>query len=178
MVRIRPATLDDVPLIKTLIYEFAEFEKELDDVEITEEDLRRDGFGVEPKFRSLMLEWDGVIAGYAIFFNVFSTWEGRSALFLEDLYVRPQFRGKGIGKAVLKHLAGIAKREGCFGMTWHVLDWNQPAIEFYRSIGARLMETRRIFLLSGEAFEEMAGVAREKSKSFKPQRTQRSPRGI
>jgi GNAT superfamily N-acetyltransferase len=159
MISIRPVRLDDVPLLKTLIYEFAEFERELDQVQITEEDLRRDGFGPEAKFRSLMVDWEGEVAGYAIFFPIFSTWEGRSALFLEDLYVRPRFRGKGIGKSVLAHLAAIARQEKCFGMKWEVLDWNQPAIEFYRSIGARFMENRRVFLFSGEAFDQMAAAA-------------------
>jgi GNAT superfamily N-acetyltransferase len=168
MISIRPAKAEDVPLLKTLIYEFAEFERELDLVTITEEDLGRDGFGAQPKFRSLVVEWDGRAAGYAIFFSTFSTWEGRPALFLEDLYVRPEFRGKGIGKAVLAHLATIAKQEGCFGMKWEVLDWNQQAIEFYRGIGAKLMENRRVLLFFGKAFEEMAGSgsAREKSKSL------------
>jgi GNAT superfamily N-acetyltransferase len=155
MLFIRPSTLDDVPLLKTLIYEFAEFERERHLVEITEEDLRRDGFGAAPKFRALIAEWEGQAAGYAIFFEVFSTWAGRAGLFLEDLYVRPQFRGKGIGKAVLAHLAGIARQERCFGMKWEVLDWNQPAIEFYRSIGAEMQASRRVLLFMGEAFEKM-----------------------
>jgi GNAT superfamily N-acetyltransferase len=164
MISLRPINLDDLPLLKDLIYEFAEFERERDLVEITEDDLRRDGFGAEPRFRSLMAECDGEVAGYAIFFPVFCTWEGRAALFLEDLYVRPQFRGKGIGKAVLEHLAGIAKQEGCFGMKWEVLDWNQPALDFYHSIGAELQADRRVLLFKGEAFERMAG-ARERKRA-------------
>jgi len=156
MISIRPARVDDVPLLKTLIYEFAEFERERHLVEITEEDLRRDGFGARPKFRSLIVEWDALPAGYALFFPVYSTWEGRSALFLEDLYVRSEFRGKGIGKAVLSHLAMIARAEGCFGMKWEVLEWNQPAIEFYHSIGAELNADRRVLLFKDAAFERMA----------------------
>jgi len=116
----------------------------------------RDGFGARPKFRSLIVEWDALPAGYALFFPVYSTWEGRSALFLEDLYVRSEFRGKGIGKAVLAHLAMIARAEGCFGMKWEVLEWNQPAIEFYHSIGAELNADRRVLLFKDAAFERMA----------------------
>ena len=167
MISIRPATGDDVPLLKTLIYEFAEFERERHLVEITEDDLRRDGFGAAPKFRALVAEWEGEPAGYAIFFEFFSTWTGRAGMFLEDLYVRPQFRGKGIGKAVLEHIAGIARAEGCFGMKWEVLDWNRPAIEFYRSIGAEIEENRRVLLFTDEAFERMAG------KKSQPQRARR-----
>lgn len=157
MISIRPATINDVPLLKAMIYELAEYERERHQVEITEDDLRRDGFGAAPKFRALIAEWDGQAAGYAIFFEAFSTWIGRTGMFLEDLFVRPEFRGEGIGKALLARLAEIARQEKCFGMKWEVLDWNEPAIEFYRSIGADFQETRRVFLLTGEAFEKMAG---------------------
>jgi GNAT superfamily N-acetyltransferase len=156
MISIRPAGLDDVPALKTLIYEFAEFERQRHLVRITEEDLRRDGFGERPKFRALMAESEGKVAGYAVFFEHFSTWMGRVGLFLEDLYVRPQFRGKGVGKELLAHIAAIALREKCFGMKWEVLDWNLPAIEFYRSIGAELLEDHRTLLFDGQAFEKMA----------------------
>jgi GNAT superfamily N-acetyltransferase len=159
MISIRPATLDDVPLLTALIYEFADFEKERHLVTITEEDLRRDGFGERPKFRALMAESGGDVAGYAIFFEHFSTWFGRAAMFLEDLYVRPQFRGQGIGKALLARVAAVARKEHCFGMKWEVLDWNLPAIEFYRSIGAEMLEDRKLLLFSREAFETMAREA-------------------
>ncbi|HLB89047.1 MAG TPA: GNAT family N-acetyltransferase [Terriglobales bacterium] len=159
MLSIRPATVNDVTLLKTLIRELAELEREPDAVVITEADLLRDGFGPQPKFRALIAEWNGQPAGYAFFFGFYSTWEGRPGLFLEDLFVRPQFRGRGIGKSLLASVSRIAQQENCYGIRWEVLDWNEPAIEFYHSLGAKFLDEWRSVLLGGEAMQRLAGSA-------------------
>ena len=155
MLAIRPAAEKDMPLLSEMIHEFARFEK-LSAV-VTEADLARDGFGTDPKFRALLAEWDGKLAGYAFFFGYYSTFEGRPAIFLEDIYVRREFRGKGIGKALMARVAAIAKQENCFGMRWEVLDWNTPAIDFYRNMGATFLDAWKNVMLKGEAFEALAG---------------------
>jgi GNAT superfamily N-acetyltransferase len=156
MLSIRAATVNDVALLKDLIYELAEYERERQFVMITEADLVRDGFGPEPKFRALIAEWDGQTAGYALFFGFYSTWEGHPGLFLEDLFVRQPFRGKGIGRALLAKVAGIARRENCYGVRWEVLDWNQPAINFYKRLGATFLDQWKSVLLTGNALERAA----------------------
>jgi GNAT superfamily N-acetyltransferase len=156
MLSIRAATVNDVALLKDFIYELAEYEREQDQVVITEANLVRDGFGPQPKFRALIAEWDVRAAGYALFFGFYSTWEGRPGLFLEDLFVRQAFRGKGIGKALLAKVAGIARRENCYGVRWEVLDWNQPAIGFYKRLGATFLDQWKSVLLTGEALERAA----------------------
>ncbi len=156
MLSIRAATVNDVALLKNLICEFAEYERERRLVMITEADLVRDGFGPEPKFRAMIAEWDGQAAGYALFFGFYSTWEGRPGLFLEDLFVRQAFRGKGIGKALLAKVAGIARRENCYGVRWEVLDWNQPAIDLYKTLGATFLDHRKAVVLTGEALGRAA----------------------
>jgi len=153
MLSIRAATVNDVGLLKALIYELAEYERERQFVMITEADLVRDGFGLAPKFRALIAEWDGQAAGYALFFGFYSTWEGRPGLFLEDLFVREAFRGKGVGGALLAKVAGIALRENCYGVRWEVLDWNQPAIDFYKRLGASFLDQWKSVLLTGEALD-------------------------
>jgi GNAT superfamily N-acetyltransferase len=158
MLSIRPATVNDATLIWTLIRELAEYERELEMVVITETDLVRDGFGPEPKFRALIAEWDGEPAGYALFFDFYSTWRGRH-LYLEDLFVRPQFRSRGIGKRLLEAVARIAERESCHGMRWEVLDWNQPAVEFYKSLGAEFLDDWRLVALNDEGLRRLAGTA-------------------
>ena len=155
MLAIRPAAEKDMPLLSEMIHEFARFEK-LSAV-VTEADLARDGFGTDPKFRVLLAEWEGKPAGYAFFFGYYSTFEGRPAIFLEDLYVRSEFRSKGIGKALMARVAAIAKQENCFGMRWEVLDWNTPAIDFYRKMGATFLDAWKNVMLKGEAFEALAG---------------------
>src|SRR5271156_1481414 len=150
MVLIRPANVDDCAVLRTMIRELAEFERLLEFVTIREEDLARDGFGENPRFRGLIAEWDGQAAGYAVFFGYYSTWAG-PALYLEDLFVREQFRGKGIGKALLAAVARITVKEGCYGMHWEVLDWNQKAIELYKALGAEFPDQWRRVMLSGEA---------------------------
>lgn len=159
MLRIRPATMDDAALLRTMIRELAEFEHELDLVTIREEDLVRDGFGENPRFRSLIAEWDGQSAGYALFFGYYSTWTGRG-LFLEDLFVRDAFRGRGIGKALLAAVARIAVEERCYGIHWEVLDWNEKAIELYKALGAEFRDQWRPVLLSGEALAKLAEKAK------------------
>jgi GNAT superfamily N-acetyltransferase len=140
MLSIRDATSADVPLILDFIRGLAEYEREPKAAVATEEDLLRDGFGPEPKYRCVIAEWNGKPAGFALFFYNYSTWRGRPGLYLEDLFVLPEMRGKGIGKALLEHLATIAVREKCYGIVWQVLEWNEPAIKFYNSLGADMMD--------------------------------------
>ena len=158
MLTIRPATRDDAQLLRTLIRELAEFERELDLVEIQTEDLLRDGFGAHPKFRALIAEWDGQAAGYALVFDYYSTWAG-PGLFLEDLFVREPYRGRGIGKQLLAAVARIAVQENRYGVHWEVLDWNQKAIEMYTSLGARFRDQWRPVLLTEEALRRLGGKA-------------------
>ena len=156
MLLIREATTADAPRIVDMIRELAEFERELDQVEITPDDLLRDGFGANPHFHAFIAEWDGQPAAYALYFFTFSTWAGRRSLFVEDLFVRAQFRSKGIGKALLRRMASVAREQNCHGMRWEVLNWNTPAIEFYRSLGAIMQNEWFPVLLMGNAFEELA----------------------
>lgn len=155
MLHIRAATIHDAGLLRTMIRELAEFEHELQWVTIREEDLARDGFGENPRFRALIAEWDGQPAGYALFFGYFSTWVGRG-LFLEDLFVREAFRGRGIGTALLASVARVAVDEKCYGIHWEVLNWNERAIEMYKAIGAEFRDQWRPVLLVGEALERLA----------------------
>lgn len=156
MLSIRPATVSDAPLLRDLIFELAEYERERDLVVVTEADLVRDGFGPEPKFRALIAEWHGQAAGYALFYGSYSTWEGRPALFLEDLFVRPQYRSNGIGKSLLACVARTAKAERCYAVRWEVLDWNQPAIKFYKTLGATFLDQWTSVVLTGDALERAA----------------------
>jgi len=158
MLLIRRATMDDAALLRTMIRELAEFERELELCVIEEGDLVRDGFGASPRFRALIAEWNGQPAGYALFFDYFSTWAGRG-LFLEDLFVRDAFRGRGIGKALLASVARIAVQENCYGVHWEVLDWNQKAIELYKSLGAEFRDRWRPVLLADKALRRLAEKA-------------------
>ncbi|MFZ0782212.1 MAG: GNAT family N-acetyltransferase [Candidatus Sulfotelmatobacter sp.] len=141
--------------MRTLIRELAEFERELDICVIEEADLARDGFGPNPKFQALIAEWDGQPAGYAIFFGYYSTWAG-PGLYLEDLFVRLPFRGKGIGMALLAAVAQIALQEDRRAMRWEVLDWNQGAIDLYKSLGAEFRDQWRSVLLKDDALRRLA----------------------
>jgi GNAT superfamily N-acetyltransferase len=127
---LRPATADDVPVILSLIRALAAYEREPGAVRATEEDLRRDGFGPRPLFEVTLAEWDGAPVGFAFWFLVYSTWRGRPALHLEDLFVQPEARGRGIGKALMQHLARTAVDRGCARFVWSVLYWNAPSIAF------------------------------------------------
>jgi GNAT superfamily N-acetyltransferase len=160
MLSIRPATIHDVPLLTALIHELAEFDRLADEASVIEEDIARDGFGPAPKFRAVIAEWDGQVAGYAIFFEFYSSFQGRAGLFLDDLYVRPQFRQQGIGKLLLSHVAALAWKESYFCLRWEVLDWNAPAIDFYRSIGASFMDEWKSAVLIGDALETVAKNAK------------------
>jgi len=141
-----------------MIRELAAFEKELEFVTIRDEDLARDGFGENPRFRALIAECDQQPAGYALFFGYYSTWGGRG-LFLEDLFVRDVFRGRGIGKALLARVARIAVDENCYGIHWEVLNWNEPAIEFYKALGAQFRDQWRPVLLTDEPLRRLAEIA-------------------
>jgi GNAT superfamily N-acetyltransferase len=154
---LREATRDDVPAIRQLIQDLAEYEKEPQSAVVTEADLLRDGFGERPLFRVVMAEWEREVVGFAFYFFNYSTWQGRPGLYLEDLFVRPSHRGHGIGKALLVHLAGVALRENCGRFVWQVLDWNEPAIGFYESLGARVMKEWLTMRVDGEALRRLAG---------------------
>jgi len=158
MLHIRPATPHDAALLLTMIRELAEYERGLEFVSIREEDLARDGFGENPRFRALIAEWDGHPAGCAVFFEYYSTWAGRG-LFLEDLFVREAFRGRGIGKALLAAVARIAVHEHCYGIHWEVLDWNEKPIEFYKRLGAIFRDQWRPVLLTDDALRRLAEKA-------------------
>ncbi len=154
MLNIRPATREDIPTLLSLIRALATFEKK---AIVTEDDLLRDGVGPHQKFRMLIATWDNEPAGYASFFHFYSTFQGRAALFLEDLFVLDKFRGKGIGKALLAAVAKLALDEGCFGLRWEVLDWNRPAIEFYEKLGATFLNERKAVAFDEEALRRVAG---------------------
>src|SRR5271170_1282743 len=156
MLLIRPAEPADVPLILELIHELATFEREPHAAIATEADLLRDGFGERPFFHCLIAELDGEPAGFAFYFFNYSTWKGRPGIHLEDLFVRLPFRGKGIGKALLIKVAEVAVANHCARFQWDVLDWNQTAIDFYHSLGAKLMSEWRIMRVSGEALAALA----------------------
>lgn len=153
---IRPVRSGEEPLVLELIRELADYERMSDDVEATPELLGEALFGNDPVAECLLAEWDGKVAGFALFFSNFSTFVGRPGLYLEDLYVRPAHRGQGIGKALLKSLAGIARDRGYGRMEWSVLDWNQSAIDFYRSLGAVPMEDWTVYRLDRDALESVA----------------------
>ena len=156
MLKIRKATPEDIPLILELIRELAEYERAPEEAVATPEDLRRDGFSAEPRFHVEIAEWDGEPAGFALWFFNYSTWQGKPGLYLEDLFVRPQFRKKGIGKALLTYLAKVAVQKGCGRYQWQVLDWNTPAIEFYASLGAKVMKEWLTMRVSGAELQELA----------------------
>lgn len=153
---IRAAMPADAQLVYALVRELAEYERLLDDVDATAEDLARALFGPSPRVFCDIAEWNGETAGFALWFYNFSTFRGRHGIYLEDLFVRPAFRGKGIGKALLVHLAQRAVAEGCARVEWSVLDWNEPSIKFYESLGAIAMEEWTIFRLTGGALAKVA----------------------
>ena len=156
MHNIRRATEADVELILQFIRDLAEYEREPQAAIATAEDILRDGFRGQPKFWVLIAEWDGEAAGFAFYFFNYSTWLGKPGLFLEDLFVKPAMRGKGIGKALLAELARIAVAEKCYGVKWEVLDWNQPAIDFYERLGAKLRKEWITVLVRDGAMQKLA----------------------
>ena len=155
---IRAATEADVPQILAFIRALAAFEREPDAVSATEEGLLRDGFGPNPIYYCLIADRDGQPAGFALYFFNYSTWLGRPGIYLEDLYVLPEFRGRGIGKALLKQVAAVAVEKNCQRLQWVVLDWNKLAIDFYRAMGAEFLDEWRNVRVSGEALDRLASV--------------------
>jgi GNAT superfamily N-acetyltransferase len=155
--RIASATEPDVSLILSFIKKLAEYEK-LSHVVVASEDLLRDAlFGPRPAAEVIFAYWDDEPVGFALFFHNFSTFLGRRGIYLEDLFVDPPHRGKGIGKALLIHLARIAKERNCGRFEWAVLDWNKPSIEFYKSLGAVPLDDWTLFRLTGDALARLAG---------------------
>ena len=159
LLSIRPASIDDEPLIRAHIAEQAEYERLADAAVATDDDLRAQLFGAQPAAEVLIGEVDGQAAGFALFFHNFSTFLGKRGLYLEDLFVRPAFRGTGLGKHLMAALARIAVQRDCGRFEWSVLDWNAPAIGFYEALGARMMVEWRIMRVDGEALPRMAGGA-------------------
>jgi GNAT superfamily N-acetyltransferase len=157
-ISIRPATRQDIPLILDFIRALAAFEREPDAVQATEADLEREGFGPNPIFFCLIAESSGQPAGFALSFYNFSTWTGRRGIHLEDLFVHPRFRGQGVGKALFQAVARAAVEQGCGRFQWDVLDWNTPAIDFYKSMGSQFMDEWRMVRLSGDALRRAAGM--------------------
>jgi GNAT superfamily N-acetyltransferase len=155
-VTIRTAAAADVGQVLAFIRALAAFERAPDAVTATEEGLLRDGFGPVPFYHCLIAEQDGQPAGFAFYFFNYSTWMGRPGIYLEDLFVQPEFRGQGIGKALLRRVAAIAVERGCRRIQWEVLDWNTTAIEFYRAMGAEFLDEWRNVRLDGEALLRLA----------------------
>jgi GNAT superfamily N-acetyltransferase len=157
VLHLRPATRADVPLILALIRELATYERDPDAVVATEEALLRDGFGERPLFQVTIAEWSGEPVGFAFWFLAYSTWRGQPTLYLEDLFVRPEARGRGIGKEMMRHLAGTALDLGCGRFVWQVLDWNTPSIEFYESLGGQVVREWLTCRVDGDALQALAG---------------------
>jgi GNAT superfamily N-acetyltransferase len=153
---VRPATRSDVPLIFRLICDLAEYERLRHEVRADAAGLAARLFGERPYAEVLIAEIDGAPVGFALFFHNFSTFEGKPGVYLEDLYVDPAVRGRGAGKALLKRLAGIAVERDCGRLEWAVLDWNQPAIGFYKRLGARPMNDWTVYRLDGDALTALA----------------------
>ncbi|AYO96916.1 MULTISPECIES: GNAT family N-acetyltransferase [Xanthomonas] len=154
--QIRSATPEDVPLLHELITALAVYEREPDAVKAGLEELRASLFGDGATAHALICEQDGQALGFAVYFFNYSTWLGRNGLYLEDLFVRPEARGKGAGLALLRHLAQLAVQRGCGRFEWSVLDWNQPAIDFYKAVGARPMDGWTVYRLDGERLAAFA----------------------
>ena len=153
---IRPAVIEDAEEILALIYELALYEKAPEEAKATREQIIETFFSADPKVFCEIVEIDGVIAGCAIWFLNYSTWQGKHGIYLEDLFVRPQYRGKGYGKALLKHLASICEERGYGRFQWWVLDWNTPAIDFYNSLGAVAMDEWTVYRVSEDALTQLA----------------------
>lgn len=155
-INIRPASIADCPLILQFIKGLAEYEKLLHEVVATEQSLEETLFGENPGAEVLIAEWEGQAAGFALFFSNYSTFLGRPGIYLEDLFVYPEFRGHGLGKALLSHLAALTVKRKGGRLDWSVLDWNQPSIDFYKGIGAHPLDGWTIFRLRGDALKAMA----------------------
>jgi diamine N-acetyltransferase len=156
MLTIRPAAPADAGLVLAFIRELADYEKLLHEVTASEADIARGLFGDNPRAFCDIAQWNGEPVGFALWFYNYSTFQGRHGLYLEDLFVRPQARGRGIGKALLAHLARRCRDEGLGRLQWWVLDWNEPSIAFYRSLGAVPMDEWTVFRVEGEALARLA----------------------
>ncbi len=156
-IRIVPATIEEVPLILRLIQGLAVYEKLAHEVTATEAGLRETLFGARPAADVIIAYAGGTPAGFALFFPNYSTFLGKPGLYLEDLFVLPEWRGQGIGLALMKYLAGVAVERGCGRFEWSVLDWNEPAIGFYKKLGARPNDDWTVFRLAGESLRKLAG---------------------
>jgi GNAT superfamily N-acetyltransferase len=161
---LRPATPGDVPQILTFVRDLATYEREPNAVLATEADLLRDGFGLTKRFDCIIAELAnaGTIApaGFALYFYTYSTWRGHAGMYLEDLYVSPEYRGKGIGKALITHVAAIAVAEGCPRFEWSVLEWNTPSIDFYHQMGAVMKSEWKMMQVSGDGLAALAALSR------------------
>ncbi|GAA4390147.1 GNAT family N-acetyltransferase [Actinomadura sp. NPDC048032] len=153
---IRYATAGDVPEILRLVRELAEYERARHEVKATEDQLRDRLFGDDPKVFAHVAEHDGRVVGFAVWFLSFSTWNGTHGIYLEDLYVEPEYRGHGYGKALLTELARVADDRGYGRVEWSVLDWNEPAIGFYKALGARPQDEWTVYRLTGDALTRAA----------------------
>jgi GNAT superfamily N-acetyltransferase len=155
-IQIQPATDADVPLILQLIKALAEYERLGDQVSATEAMIRESFFGPAPHAQAVIARIDGDAVGFAIWFSTYSTFLSKPGIYLEDLFVLPHWRGQGVGRALLRHLARIAVERGCGRIEWSVLDWNETAIRFYRNIGARAMDEWTVYRLTGDAITTLA----------------------
>ena len=153
--KIRPAERKEVGAVLQLIHDLAHYEKAPNEVEATEKELLSTIFSEDPKVFCDVVEVDDDIAGMAIWFLNYSTWQGKHGIYLEDLFIKPEYRGRGYGKALLQHLAKICEERGYGRFQWWVLDWNSPAIEFYRSLGAVAMDEWTVYRVSGQALKEL-----------------------
>ncbi len=154
--QLRPATPDDAPVVHQLICELAAYEREPDAVEATPEILARQLRSAQPPFECVLAEVAGQVAGFTLFFPSYSTWRGRPGIWIEEIYVRPAFRGQGVARALLQRVAALALRRGCARLDFSVLDWNELAHEFYRRVGARPMSEWTGWRLDGEALQALA----------------------
>jgi GNAT superfamily N-acetyltransferase len=159
-ISIRPAAPADLPLIAQLIRDLAEYEKLASEVRFDPAVLGEKLFGPRPYAEVVIGELDGQAQGFALFFHNFSTFEGRPGIYLEDLFVRPEARGSGLGKALLAHLAALAVERDCARLEWSVLDWNSPAIGFYQKLGARLMDDWTVMRLDGVKLSQLGAATR------------------
>lgn len=153
---LRSARREDAALILQFIKELAEYERLLDLVVADEARIEQMLFGEKPYAEVVLAEWDGEPAGFALFFHNFSTFLAKPGIYLEDLFVRPEFRGRGLGKALLKRLAELAVERGCGRLEWAVLDWNKPSIDFYESLHAKPMSEWIVYRLTGDSLEALA----------------------
>jgi len=155
---IRPAVASDCPLVLSFIRDLASYEQLMAEFQATEEKLHATLFAERPSAECVLAFVDGAAAGFAVFYTNYSTFLAKPGLYVEDLFVKPAFRKKGVGRALLAHIAGLANERGCGRVEWTVLDWNEPAIDFYATFGAAPMEDWRLCRLSGEVLKKYAGA--------------------